>query len=366
MNVSRRLFCLTLFSLCSILTLRSQGSMAIEEGTVLSISSNTAVTISNSSLTNLGDIISQESELYINSILDEVRLQGNHFSLHNLAIDCPNGQVLLATSIEVRNNLRLVNGLLDLGDSDLLLGQENGRVSQETNSNRITASGQGEMIKHTLINGSGKVSPGNMGVSINTSQNLGMVEVRRGHLTQSLPSGTSTSRYFSIVSNTRVNDEINIEFSFFDSEVNQNSEQFQMWKQLNGRWEAMRSFQRPAEDRSSTNWVTSIDFEPTQMYTVGPEQEINEDLSTIPTAFTPNSDGRNDHFEIPWIQQYPEAQVQIFNSWGRRVFEVKDNYHRTPWDGTHAGKLLPSSSFFYVIKFPSGRSPIKGKVSIIR
>lgn len=361
-----KLLYLVLLSAYTALPLRSQGNFAIHGSTVLSVSSNTCVTISNSSLTNRGEIASQDAELHINSSLDEVRIQGEFFSLHNLSIECPNGQTLLNTSIEVRNNLRLINGLLDLGDSELSLGDANGRVSGESNTNRITASGQGELIKHTQINGSGKVSPGNMGVSINTSQDLGMVEVRRGHISQVLPSGTSTARYFSITSTSPVLNDINIEFSFFDSEIIENTPRFQMWKQLNGRWEAMQSFQRPPEGSTAMNWVTSVDFEPTQRYTVGPEQNINEDLSSIPTAFTPNADGANDFFEIPWIQQYPDAQVQIFNSWGKRVFETKSNYHRTPWDGTHAGKELPSSSFFYVIKFPAGRGPIKGRVSIVR
>ncbi|MBL0154064.1 MAG: gliding motility-associated C-terminal domain-containing protein [Chitinophagaceae bacterium] len=52
----------------------------------------------------------------------------------------------------------------------------------------------------------------------------------------------------------------------------------------------------------------------------------------IPTAFTPNHDGRNDLWTIPGLALYPEALVTVYNRWGEKVYESKDYYHN-PWNG---------------------------------
>ena len=40
----------------------------------------------------------------------------------------------------------------------------------------------------------------------------------------------------------------------------------------------------------------------------------------IPDVFTPNGDGQNDQWELRGLENYPEAQVLVFNRWGNLVF----------------------------------------------
>lgn len=71
----------------------------------------------------------------------------------------------------------------------------------------------------------------------------------------------------------------------------------------------------------------------------------------IPTAFTPNSDGNNDLWELQGLEVYPNPEVQIFNRWGNMVFYSKGNY--TPFDGTDSNKHLPEGMYIYKINpFP--------------
>jgi gliding motility-associated-like protein len=71
----------------------------------------------------------------------------------------------------------------------------------------------------------------------------------------------------------------------------------------------------------------------------------------IPTAFTPNSDGNNDLWELKGLEVYPNPEVQIFNRWGNMVFYSKGNY--TPFDGTDSNKALPEGMYVYKINpFP--------------
>ena len=71
----------------------------------------------------------------------------------------------------------------------------------------------------------------------------------------------------------------------------------------------------------------------------------------IPTAFTPNSDGMNDSWELSGLEVYPSPEVQIFNRWGNMVFYSKGSY--APFDGTDSNKPLPEGMYVYKINpFP--------------
>jgi gliding motility-associated-like protein len=85
----------------------------------------------------------------------------------------------------------------------------------------------------------------------------------------------------------------------------------------------------------------------------------------VPTIITPNSDGYNDTWRIRNIELFPDAEVQIFNRWGQRVFETK-NPSANPWDGTFKGKELPTDSYHYILDLHDGSDPRSGVLSIMR
>lgn len=86
----------------------------------------------------------------------------------------------------------------------------------------------------------------------------------------------------------------------------------------------------------------------------------------IPNTFTPNGDGDNDTWGIPYLEGYPDASVEVFDRWGRLVYSVKNGYPERGWDGTSNGKPLPMDSYFYIIKRGDGSDPITGNITIIR
>jgi len=85
----------------------------------------------------------------------------------------------------------------------------------------------------------------------------------------------------------------------------------------------------------------------------------------IPTVITPNGDGYNDVWRIRNIELYPNARVQIFDRWGKVVFNSQGGYSN-PWDGTYKGRLLPMDSYHYIIDLGDGSKPLLGNVTIIR
>lgn len=87
-------------------------------------------------------------------------------------------------------------------------------------------------------------------------------------------------------------------------------------------------------------------------------------IPVVPNAFTPNSDGINDTWEIKYLNSYPNVTVEVFNRYGNKVFF--SNGYATPWDGRFNGGDLPVGTYYYIISPHSGRKPITGYLTIIR
>lgn len=81
---------------------------------------------------------------------------------------------------------------------------------------------------------------------------------------------------------------------------------------------------------------------------------------TVPNVFTPNGDGYNDFFVIKGLKDYPNTLVQIFNRWGKKVYE-STNY-QNDWDG----KNQNDGVYFFVITFIDYLEPMTGTVTIFR
>jgi gliding motility-associated-like protein len=86
----------------------------------------------------------------------------------------------------------------------------------------------------------------------------------------------------------------------------------------------------------------------------------------IPSAFTPNGDGRNDTWRITNLEGYPNCTVEVYNRWGNRVFYSKG--YPAPWNGTMNNQQLPNGTYLYVIQAHSRKNNIieTGSVTIIR
>jgi len=85
----------------------------------------------------------------------------------------------------------------------------------------------------------------------------------------------------------------------------------------------------------------------------------------IPTGFTPNEDNINETWVLEGIEDYPNADVKIFNRWGEEIFTTK-NYSKNPFDGKKDNSTLPTGSYFYVIKADDDVPTLTGYVTIVR
>jgi gliding motility-associated-like protein len=84
----------------------------------------------------------------------------------------------------------------------------------------------------------------------------------------------------------------------------------------------------------------------------------------VTNGITPNGDGANDTWVIKNIEFYPQAQIDIFNRWGNKVFSSKG--YGIPWDGTYNGQPLPVAAYYYVIKLNNEEPPISGSITLVK
>lgn len=90
----------------------------------------------------------------------------------------------------------------------------------------------------------------------------------------------------------------------------------------------------------------------------------NDFLLEVTNVLTANGDGVNDYFEIFNIENYPQAELKIYNRWGTEVFKAMP--YRNDWNGKHSGNSLPDGTYYYVIKIEGIDVLYKGSISILR
>jgi gliding motility-associated-like protein len=87
----------------------------------------------------------------------------------------------------------------------------------------------------------------------------------------------------------------------------------------------------------------------------------------MPTAFTPNGDGKNDVFKPFPVGIKNYTYFRVFNRWGQMIFSTTD--FNKGWDGTINGKPQPTGVYVWVIEGitkEDKKMAKKGTVTLIR
>jgi len=86
----------------------------------------------------------------------------------------------------------------------------------------------------------------------------------------------------------------------------------------------------------------------------------------IPSAFTPNGDGKNDCFGLKRWGETSWFELNVFNRGGRIVYS--SNSPNACWDGTSKGQALPMGTYIYMIRARTicGDVVRKGSILLIR
>ena len=66
-------------------------------------------------------------------------------------------------------------------------------------------------------------------------------------------------------------------------------------------------------------------------------------------VITPNSDGYNDVVDFSAVLSFDNSSAEIYNRYGKVVFKATK---KNPiWNGTENSRKLPTSSYWYIIKW---------------
>lgn len=87
----------------------------------------------------------------------------------------------------------------------------------------------------------------------------------------------------------------------------------------------------------------------------------------VPSAFTPNGDGKNDVFRISNITFQKLEEFRVFNRWGQEIFSTTDP--ASGWNGSWKGVPQDMGVYEYLIRvaYPDGYvETYKGNVTLVR
>jgi gliding motility-associated-like protein len=93
----------------------------------------------------------------------------------------------------------------------------------------------------------------------------------------------------------------------------------------------------------------------------------------MPTAFSPNNDGKNDYFSVfasGCVRRV--LKMKLFNRWGVQIFSKENflpNDDKIGWDGMMNNQQLPPDVYVYVIELELGSGQTKvfsGDVTLMR
>lgn len=92
-------------------------------------------------------------------------------------------------------------------------------------------------------------------------------------------------------------------------------------------------------------------------------------LDNVPNVMTPNGDGANDVFIVEGIQEFEDSRLEIFDRWGKLVYE-SSSYNAgnpllaTSGDGFRA-EGLKDGTYFYVINVDKGECVKSGNLQVL-
>lgn len=115
----------------------------------------------------------------------------------------------------------------------------------------------------------------------------------------------------------------------------------------------------PTKTTRYTLTVTSNSCQSVYEYLV----TVHENPS-VPNVFSPNGDGKNDTWNIKYLETFEKGTISIFNRYGQKVFEASP--YDTPWEGRLNGADLPVGVYYYIIEPNNGRKKYTGSVTILR
>jgi gliding motility-associated-like protein len=84
----------------------------------------------------------------------------------------------------------------------------------------------------------------------------------------------------------------------------------------------------------------------------------------VPTAFSPNGDGKNDVFRIKLQDDISDYHLSVYGRWGQLVYDSSDP--SSSWNGKYKDAMLPAGSYVWTITYTDSKNqPIKQQGTLV-
>ena len=85
-------------------------------------------------------------------------------------------------------------------------------------------------------------------------------------------------------------------------------------------------------------------------------REWRECAVFVPTAFSPNGDGKNDVFRVRLQDNIKDYRLAVYGRWGQLVYESKDS--GASWNGKYKEAALPAGSYVWTITYTDSKNQL--------
>ena len=214
-------------------------SITITPGASLVLSGNALLTIQDGGFTNNGSFLPGSGTVVFSGTIATTGSSiggSSSTAFNNVMINKSLNDVQLNSNIAVNGNLTMQSGNLQLNNYTIDLGSGVGAIIGENNNARITGLTGGTVNKTASLNAPAAANPGNIGVEITSTANLGATLIKRGHAQQtSSNGGLSIYRYYDITPTNNNALNASLKFYYFDNELaGRNKPELTQWESANG------------------------------------------------------------------------------------------------------------------------------------
>jgi hypothetical protein len=216
------------------LSLPAFAQLNISPGTQWVSNGNVTVVINNMGLMNDGSLLAGNSSIKFSGNQNSAISGTTMPAFGILEVAKTNGaKIILGRNISVGYSINFISGLLDLNNYNIQLDPA-AYLAGESETTRIIGTNGGFVEITQNLNAPFAAIPGNLGVTITSSANLGNVILRRGHVPQT-GTGLSSSiqRYYSITPQNNSGLNATLRLKYFEAELNGQNENIAVIYQSN-------------------------------------------------------------------------------------------------------------------------------------
>ncbi len=288
--------------------LTAQPVFRISSGTNLFANPNTRIVLSNIGFENNGTTGFATSSRFIftgNNPVANITGTGN-ILFGELEINKSAGLLQLNRFVNVFTGVQFTSGNIDLNGNQLIFTADpNGQLTAENNNSRILGN-SGFARKLSTLNAPTNINPGNIGVAITSTANLGATTIERHHYNIG---NLNVRRIFRLTPTTNTALNATLRFSYLDAElgaINENT--LAIWKSPDGigGWSNIGGTVDAAQNTISVNGVNDLSW-----FAIAP---VGSPLPLVLTSF--GGTCNNNEILLHWQtqQEINTATFEIENS----------------------------------------------------